>query len=781
MDTVKVKRISKKVAKNTFWILSDIFFLAIKTIGTMILIFITAGAIFACFFLFYVRNEIATGLEVNPAHFAMSRSSVIVADDPHTGREIELATIQSTEFRRWAYYDEFPQHLINAAVAIEDHRFFDHQGVDWYRTAGAFMNMFLSMRDTFGGSTITQQLIKNLTNEDDVTVQRKLQEIFRALEYERQYSKEEILELYLNLVYFGHGCYGIGAAAHYYFNKEVSELTLPEAAAIISITNNPSRFSPYVDRQANKERQEVILWRMYELGYIITENEYRQAMRAVLHFQRGVDEVVEQVIYTWFEETVMRDAVSEMVSELGYSEQVARRLLHSGGLKIVATIDLEMQAIIDNIYQNPENLPEVTGSAAQLQSSVVLADPYTGEILALSGGVGRKTRNLPLNRATQTRRPPGSAIKPISAYALALDMGVLTPDTTYNDSADIELTGTTWMPRNANRRYAGIMTVRDALRNSVNTVAAMVIDQLTPTSSFLFMRDTLGFNLDPADEDYAPLAAGQLTWGATTREMASAFTMFPNSGNRVELRSFSMIYDHNGDVLLDNSEPRIFNAISEVSAYWMTDMLHDAVIAGTGGSANLGRHMPTAGKTGTSTDSKDRWFIGFTPYYLAAVWTGYDTPAEMKSTGNPAAQIWKMIMEPIHENLETKNFRRPENVDLVTVVNPWELDNILFTVRCVDLLGNVLFEESEESTIGAEVTANAPHIEGYRLIGQSFDALQVTADERRNIILFTYEPDIPEETPTPPPDPDTDTDTDYDHDTDTGYDPDTDTDSEPDP
>jgi len=383
MDTVKIKRITKKVVKNVFWITSDVFFLGLKVVGTMVLILVASGIVYTSLFIYYVRTDLATGLEINPADFTMARSSIIVYIDPDTGREIESVTIQSTEFRRWVDFEEFPDHLINAVVSIEDHRFWNHHGVDWYRTAGAFMNMFLSMRDTFGGSTITQQLIKNLTHEDEVTVQRKLQEIFRALEYERQFSKEEILELYLNLVYFGHGCYGIGAAAYYYFNKEVSDLTLPEAAAIISITNNPSRFSPYANREANKERQEVILRRMLELGYIESDQEMGQAMRSVLQFQRGIDDAAKQVIYTWFEEAVMRDVVNDMVSQLGLSEQIARRRLFSGGLKIVATIDPNMQAVVDELYQNPEELPTVTGSVQPLQSSIIIADPYTGETKAM--------------------------------------------------------------------------------------------------------------------------------------------------------------------------------------------------------------------------------------------------------------------------------------------------------------------------------------------------------------------------------------------------------------
>ena len=294
--SAKTKRIVKKTAKTGFWVVGDAFFLAVKAMGTVLLIALTTAAVFSCIFLIYLRTNLATGLELDRAAFEMSESSVIFYVDPDTGQLRELVTLQSPEFRRSVNFEEIPEHMIQAVIAIEDHRFFRHSGVDWYRTAGAFMNMFLSMQDTFGGSTITQQLIKNLTHEDDVTVQRKLQEIFRALEFEQQFSKEEILEMYLNLVYFGHGCYGIGAAAHHYFGKDVSDLTLAESAAIIGITNNPSRFSPYANREANKVRQEIILRRMYDLGYIETEQELRSALREPLNFQRGEDEVFEQVI-----------------------------------------------------------------------------------------------------------------------------------------------------------------------------------------------------------------------------------------------------------------------------------------------------------------------------------------------------------------------------------------------------------------------------------------------------------------------------------------------------
>ena len=734
--TVKAKRIAKKAAKNGVWAISDIIFIILKMMGSVLLIAVTTGVLFSCLFLMYVRANLTSELDVNPADFSMSLSSVIYYIDPETKREKELVTLQSTEFRRWVDYNDIPTHMIDALVAIEDHRFFRHNGVDWYRTAGAFMNMFLGMRDTFGGSTITQQLIKNLTNEDDTTVQRKLTEIFRAIEYERQHEKEEILELYLNLVYFGHGCYGIGAAADYYFSKEVPDLTLAESAAIIGITNNPSLYSPYADRKANKGRQEDILFRMYELGYIATDQEFRRAVNETLNFKRGEDSSVTQVIYSWFEEAVIRDVTQDMMDKKNLSETAARRMLYTRGYKIIATIDPDMQKIVDDMYTDVNMLPEVTGSSQQLQSGIIIADPHTGEIKALSGGVGNKTRNMLLNRATMTQRPPGSSLKPISAYAPAMEMGVLSPDTLYEDSEAVKLGGTTWMPRNADRGYSGLISVRTAILLSLNTTPAVVIDQIGPSASYNFLKDDLGFKLHPADEDYAPLAAGQLTNGASVREMASGFTIFPNYGERVELHTYSAVYEADGITLYLDNGTVSNRAVSRETAYWMTDMLYNAAVYGTGSEANLG-FMPTAGKTGTSTDSKDRWFVGFTPYYIAAVWTGYDMPATMRATGNPAAQIWKKIMTPIHEGLEAKPFYEPGNYNMPSVQG---VNAIGYTVRCVDTEGNVLKEDAANSVVGREVTKQAPDVEGYMLTSEPARTITLSVDPTRNIIYFIYEP-----------------------------------------
>ncbi|MCL2202170.1 MAG: penicillin-binding transpeptidase domain-containing protein, partial [Oscillospiraceae bacterium] len=439
-------------------------------------------------------------------------------------------------------------------------------------------------------------------------------------------------------------------------------------------------------------------------------------------------------IYTWFEEAIIRDIVRDLGEQRGISPQLATRYLYTSGLRIMSTIDLNMQAIVDEVFQNPENLPTVTGSTQPLQSGIVIADPHTGAIRALSGGTGTKSSNMLFNRATMARRPPGSALKPVSVFAPAIEMGHITPNTRYNDTYNTELRGTNWFPRNADRTHRGIVDVRTALRLSLNTVPAIILDEITPTAGFNFMRDALGFELSPADEDYAPLAAGQLTNGATVREMASAFTTFPNGGERMELRTYSRIYRRNGEIFLDNP-PRGVQAMSENNANMMTSMLIDAVTNGTGGLANIGGGMPTAGKTGTSTDSMDRWFVGFTPHYVAAVWTGFDRPTRMRSEGNPAARIFRSVMAPIHADLPSAQFTQPTIVDRPSTMG---VQAASYTVTLLDVMGNTIMVHNHTGTLGSTVTVNAPHLDNYLIVGESSATITLSTDPNRNNIVFIY-------------------------------------------
>lgn len=653
MDKDKVQRIDN-ISEAT----GSTFGGAMRVIGTILLILVVTGLLFLCIFAAYVKNSIIPSSELKLDEVTLNQSSVILYEDKN-GAWQELNTLSGSENRVWVDYDNIPEYMEKAVVAIEDKRFYRHNGVDWYRTAGAAANLFIPFRSTFGGSTITQQLIKNITKQDDITVQRKLLEIFQALELEKAYSKSEIMEYYLNIVYFGEGCYGVQTAAETYFGKDVSELTLAECASIAGITNLPSYYDPFVYPDKNKSRQEDILWAMYEQGYI-SKKEYKAAVDEELNFVHGANEPYTPNIYSYYEEVVISDVINDLVKQKGISRDAARLLVYNGGYQIYSCIDTDIQEIVDSVYENYDNLPKAyRNTGKDLQSAIVLMDQRTGEVKALSGGCGEKTINFGLNRATETKRPTGSSIKGIAIYGPAVEYGLITPSTwVYDgDSEQITLVNAPrgWYPNNDSGSNSGLMTISQALTSSVNTVSAQILDKLTPQASYDFLKNRLGIvSLEPQDCSFAPLALGQQTYGITVREMCAAYASFANDGVYIFPRTYTKVLDSNGNVVLDNTA-RSQNAFSASTAHVMTYMLNQAATYGTG-SASVLKNMPTAGKTGTSTNYRDRWFCGYTPYYTAAVWTGFDIPEYMPFSGNPAVHIWHDIMQIIHENLDRQEF-----------------------------------------------------------------------------------------------------------------------------
>lgn len=724
---------AKKIAVGSVRTVGSVIGLIFKILGSVILVVLTTGLIFACIFAMYVKNNLATDLDLALEDFIVDVSSVMYYKDPDSGNWEELVTLQNEEFRILMEYEDIPLTIEHALVAIEDQRFYTHNGVDWYRTSGAFVNMFIGMRNTFGGSTITQQLIKNLTKEDDVTVQRKLTEMFRAMELEKNYEKDEIIEWYLNVVYFGHGCYGIGAASQYYFGKDLSALTLAESASLIGITNNPSKFSPYSYPENNKDRQEVILYEMKRQGYI-SQEEYDDAVAEKLVFQRGEENKHENVVYTWFEEAVISEAIADLQEVKGCSYSVARHLLYNGGYKIYTTLNPDIQAAIDSVYKDLDNLPAISGSSAQAQSAIVIMDPYTGDVVGLSGGVGEKTANLLRNRATVAQRQPGSSIKPLTVYAPAMDMGYITSSTKFNDSPNVVLSGKPdWLPRNDSGGHSGIMTVKTAITRSINTVAAQILDKVTPAASYKFATEKLGLSLRPEDNDYAPLALGGLTVGVSVMEMTSAYTMFPNMGLRTEPRTYTRILDVDDNLVCEKNTSTV-TAISDTTAYWMNDLLQNAATYGTGHESKLA-NMPTAGKTGTTSDKKDRWFVGYTPYYVAGVWTGYDTPAVMKVSGNPAAQIWKRVMTVVHEGLEYKEFQEPSTKYQQAVPGIDEV--VSYTVKYVTVANDTLVGEGSGTGIaGEKMTVPASVPDGFVLDDAAEKEITLSLEPEKNVVWF---------------------------------------------
>ena len=640
-----------------------------KVLGTILLIFILSALLFGCIFAYYVKSTITPNINISLDDFSVKQSSSILYE-ASDGNWQQLIELSGSEKRIWVDYNDIPQYMEQAVISIEDKRFYTHKGVDWYRSVGAFFNMFLGMRNDFGGSTITQQLIKNLTKQDDVTVQRKLLEIFQALELEKKYDKQDIMQWYLNVVYYGEGSYGVQAAAQTYFGKDIQNLDLAECAAIAGITNLPTYYDPFYSLANNKERQEIILHEMYKQGYI-TKEECDAAIAEELQFVRGEEYTYTQETYTYYEETVIADVIHDLMEEKGINEIAAKQLVYNGGYQIYCCMKPDIQQKVDAIYQNLDALPHSYSNPTgqQLQSGIVIMDPHTGEVVALEGGTGSKTINFGLNRAVDTKRPAGSSFKPVAIYGPATEYGIITPSTLVLDEPDQTLKGTSWFPANSGNSYYGVVTIAEALKRSLNTVSAQILDKLTPRASYDFLTQKLGFtSLIQADCDYAPLSLGQLTNGVTVREMAQAFSAFDNEGVFTYARTYTKVTDSNGNIVLDNA-PDTIQAFSANTAHIMSYMLKGAVDGGTGTEARLS-NVPVAGKTGTTTDSRDRWFVGYTPYYCAAVWTGYDTPAVMNFSGNPASQIWRSVMASVSEGQEYQEFPQ---ADLGSALNTFNV------------------------------------------------------------------------------------------------------------
>lgn len=647
-----------------------IIILILKILGTILLIALVTAIIFIVFFSIYVNTTLRPQLDITFEDYALTQTSYLYYTDNDTGENKQWTDIMTTEQRTWVDYEDIPQYMIDAAVSIEDKRFFEHDGVDWYRTAGAVYKMFLGKGDDgFGASTLTQQLIKNLTDYDDVTVKRKIIEIFRALEVEKNYDKDEIITWYLNVIYLGENSYGVQAAAQTYFGKDAKDLSLAQCACIIGITNQPTTYNPYYSKENNKIRQETILEEMYGQGYI-TQDEYTQALDEELVFVRQENEEADSYIYSYYEETVITEAITALMEQTDLSEEAAKTRVYNGGLSIYTCIDMDVQDKLDCVYTDLDAIPATTGSNQQLQSAMTIEDPEMGKIVALSGGVGTKEINFGFNRATDATRPPGSSLKPLAVYGPALDTGTITINSTYQDSP-ITISGQSW-PRNDSGVWSySSYNIKTAVQKSINTIAVRVLQDLGLGVSYSYLKNNLGITtLEDSAEDgkpdinLAPLALGQLTNGVTVQEMTAAYGAIANGGTYIKAKTFNMIYESNGDVLLDNSEPDTSNAFSAQTTDVLTSLLYNAVVSGTGTTAKLSSGMAVAGKTGTTGDNYDRWFCGFTPYYVAACWTGYDTPESIKlSTGNPAAQIWNKVMTLIHEDLDVVKTFEPKSTD----------------------------------------------------------------------------------------------------------------------
>lgn len=593
---------------------------------------------------------------------AYNFSSTLFADDTN-GNSHEIAHLHSDGNREWIDSDKIPEIAKIAAVSIEDERFYKHNGIDLKRTFGATLGWVWSKITRkplgYGGSTITQQVIKNITNEKDKTATRKIKEMMRAVALEKRFTKDEILTVYLNIVYFGNQCYGIESASKVYFSKSAIDLSIPQAAMIVGITQAPSRYNPFRKPEETLKKRNTVLKKMYKLGKI-TEEEYNTYSASAL----GVNSKYispGSSVYSYFVDQVINDVVADLQAQKGYSKEFATQQILGGGLKIYTTMNYDIQEAMESVYTNTSNFP---GASSGTQSAMVVIDPYTGGIKGIVGGIGKKTESRGLNRATQSTRQPGSSIKPLSVYSPALETGKITAASIITDS---QITIGDWTPKNSYKGFKGDITVRKAIEISANIPAVKTLRSVGLDTSYNFMTKKYNFSsIIPDDKNYSPLSLGGLTKGVSVKEMAAAYSVFPNKGVYITPHTYTKVLDSTGKVLLEFT-PKSNRVLSEANAYIMTSFLSEVVNgnAGTGRGAKLS-NMSTYGKTGTSNSNHDKWFVGFTPHYVGAVWYGYDNKPQGVST-NASVSIWKKVMSKVHESLPDKEIPVPSNVTSASI------------------------------------------------------------------------------------------------------------------
>ena len=601
---------------------------------------------------FDVMNDQETLNILTSTNLSMS-STVYYTDN---GNEKVFDKIYTNENREWVDIEDVSPYMKQAFISIEDERFEKHHGVDIKRTAGAvfyWIKGFFTGQKSYGGSTITQQLVKNITNQKDRSPIRKITEMIRAMYLETKYTKNQIIEMYMNTIYLANNCYGVQAAANLYFDKDVKDLTLAQCASIAGITQLPGRFDPFVNPDKNKEKQEIVLGKMYELGKI-TQDEYDAAMAEKLDFKVENKTNQQGKIQSYYVDQIINETINDLIEKKGYTESFAKQLVFYGGLKIYACVDPTVQKNMETVFYNTSNFPKVSGSDSP-QSAMVVLDPSNGQVKGMIGGLGQKTANRGLNRATQMLRQPGSSIKPIGVYAPAIENKTVTPNTIIIDEP---VTFGKWSPKNSYSGFKGNITVSKAVEISANIPAVKVLQSSGIEYSYNFLTNKLGItSLVSNDKNLSSLALGGLTYGVSPLEMAAAYATFANGGLYYEPIIYTKIKDFNGNVLLENkSQPKV--AMSEKTALLVSNMLYNVVNGanGTGKSARLS-NMPTYGKTGTTDDDKDRWFVGYTPYYVGAVWYGFDKPKSIKSVGvsyNPSSKAFNLVMEKIHSGLQYK-------------------------------------------------------------------------------------------------------------------------------
>ncbi|MBR2036291.1 MAG: transglycosylase domain-containing protein [Lachnospiraceae bacterium] len=727
--------------------------IALIFLKVFLVVFISGGIIAASGAVGIIKGVIDSSPDISEMTVAPTKFSTFIYDSE--GNQT-AKLVASNSNRIPVSMDKIPEDLAHAFVALEDERFYEHNGIDIKGIIRAFM---VGAKNKFnfseGASTITQQLLKNIVFTDWVSeesfaekLKRKIQEQYLAIELEKQMDKNTILVNYMNTINLGQNTLGVQAASLRYFNKQVQDLNLSECAVLAGITKNPSRYNPISHPDENAKRRTKVLNNMLEQGYI-SQSEYDDAMADDPYSRiKTTNEVAGDTTITSYFDDAVTEQVYEDLLAAGYNDTQAYTLLYSGGLKIYSTQDPDIQAICDEIYSNEENYPENSKWALdyrltikkangetvnhskemyrkyfrengkknfnllysshedayadieiyqaavleegddilaesieltpQPQVSLTVADQSTGHVVAMIGGRGTKDKSRTLNRATATTRPPGSTFKLLASFGPAIDSGGFTLASIINDAPFCYYDGTpvrNWYSNSATP-YRGLMSIREGIYNSLNIVAVKTITQITPQLGFAYLEN-LGFStLEVAKEINGKiysdiqqtLSLGGLTNGVTNLELNAAYACIANGGTYIEPKLYTKVVDYDGNIILDNTTSNTRQVFKETTAYLLTNAMEDTLIRGTGTAANF-KGMATAGKTGTATDDLDVWFAGYTPYYTATTWTGYDdNNTKLSGAGLSLSKtMWKKVMSAIHEDLPSKSFEAPANIVRATV------------------------------------------------------------------------------------------------------------------
>lgn len=691
-----------------------------------------------------MKGLINSAPDISNLSVAPSEAATYIYD--MDGNQMQKLTA-STSNRTLVTLDQIPLDLQHAVVAVEDERYYDHNGIDIQGIVRAFIVGVSNGRFSEGASTITQQLLKNnvFTNWTQETsliqkFKRKFQEQYLALQLEKKMSKDQILVDYLNTINLGAGAYGVQAAAYRYFNKDVSELTLSESAVIAGITQNPTQYNPIIYPEQNAERRETVLTKMLEQEYI-SKAQYDAAMADDVYsrIQKTNSETEDVSIYSYYVDATIEQVIEDLQEQKGYTEQQAEKLVYSGGLKIYSAQDAAIQKICDEEFSNASNFPagteveldyalSVTGADGQVrnystemleeymrkknpdfntmfsdeasaraaveeyrasviqegdtvigehayivpqpQASCVIIDQSTGYVKAIVGGRGKKEASLTLNRATDSRRQPGSTFKIIAAYAAALDSANKTLATVYDNAPYAYENGVPVNNWDSHNTYTGLTTIRLAITNSINVVTVKCLTDITPRLGFDYAEK---FGITTLYDDTAldvrqPLALGGITDGVVNLELTEAYATIANGGQYNKPKFYTRIEDQEGNVIIDNS-PVSTTVLKDSTAFLLTNAMQDVISVGTGTGIDLGK-MPVAGKTGTTSDYRDIWFSGYTPYYTCSVWGGYDNHEILPSEGiyhSYHKTLWNSIMTRIHASLPVKEFTKPDSIETAVV------------------------------------------------------------------------------------------------------------------